>query len=326
MRNTHFISAVLMVVFFTACSRTQDCFGDAVFCAALVTDTQGVDDHGVNQSMWLGLQESEADHVAYIESVDVRDYEKNITKFLNDGYDLIITSGAGLKNTTLRYAELNPDSAFIGVNQNFEVLPANLSTINFAEDQAGFAAGYLAAKMTRTNIVGAACEDKSFDAMQKYCEGFRNGALYGNKDIQVLVEYRQGSREKLFIDSEWGKLAAQKLFKNGADVIFAAGGLTGQSVLEEAIQNSAYGIGTERDQWAGLAGSRYGLVTSFWGSGRLQLQRMMRAPGGESALGEVISAPYRDVYVGDELQKEVAQLLVDLQAGIISTQVLLQSP
>jgi basic membrane lipoprotein Med (substrate-binding protein (PBP1-ABC) superfamily) len=69
---------LLMIVLpaLQACSQSSDCFSDKVFCAALVTDTLGINDHGINQDTWAGLKESQAnglvDRIEYIESVDMR--------------------------------------------------------------------------------------------------------------------------------------------------------------------------------------------------------------------------------------------------------------
>ena len=322
LRNTYYVFFILLL---SSCAEA-DCSHEDVFCVGLVTDTQGINDHGVNQSLWQGLQESNIEHAAYIESVDPRDYRKNISKFINDKYDVIITSGAGLGNNTLYYAELEPDTFFIGVNQNFDILPGNLSVIHFREDQAGFAAGYLAAKMTRTMTVGAVCESKSFDSMFRYCDGFRNGVMYADEKIKIIVKYREGSRELLFIDENWGRAAAQEMISNGADVLFAVGGGTGQGALKEAVEHGIHVIGAERDQREALAEIRTGVITSFWGSGRLKVQELMRGKAGKSALGEVVMAPFRDVYVGEDIQKETIELLSQLSSGMVQTNVPLQSP
>ena len=112
---------VLLSFLLAACSNSPACFREDVFCAGLVTDTLGIEDHGVNQDVWLGLQHSQSDDVvdeiAYIESVDTRDYQKNIEYFIEQGYDVIITSGIGLDDETLRMATVKPDTIFIGINQ-----------------------------------------------------------------------------------------------------------------------------------------------------------------------------------------------------------------
>ena len=97
----------------SACMRSSDCFSEEVFCAALVTDTLGIEDHGINQDTWAGMEEAKtnghADQIEYIESIDTRDYEKNINYFAERGFDVIFTTGIGLRDETLLY--------FAGYNQ-----------------------------------------------------------------------------------------------------------------------------------------------------------------------------------------------------------------
>jgi basic membrane lipoprotein Med (substrate-binding protein (PBP1-ABC) superfamily) len=94
-----FLAIVLLGM--PACTQSPDCFRKDIFCAALVTDTRGLKDFGINQNTWAGLEQSKAngviDQIAYIESVDARDYEKNIAFFVKAGYDVIITSGIDCK-------------------------------------------------------------------------------------------------------------------------------------------------------------------------------------------------------------------------------------
>ncbi len=96
----------------SACAQSSDCFQEDVFCAALVTDTQGIEDHGMNQETWAGLETGKGrwncPAVEYVESVDSRDYEKNIAYFAEQGFDVIFTVGAGMDDETLRAADLDP--------------------------------------------------------------------------------------------------------------------------------------------------------------------------------------------------------------------------
>jgi basic membrane protein A len=114
----------------SACTQSSDCLSEDVFCAGLVTDVLGIDDHGTNQNTWAGLQEAKSngdvDRAEYIESIDTRDYEKNIAYFAENGYDVIITTGVGLRDETLRSADLYPDPVFVGMNQPHEEVRPNI--------------------------------------------------------------------------------------------------------------------------------------------------------------------------------------------------------
>jgi len=312
-----------------ACAQSPDCFQEAVFCAALVTDTRGLNDFGINQNTWAGLELSKAngtvDQVAYIESVDTRDYEKNIAFFVRAGYDVIVTSGIGLQDATLHSADLYPDSVFIGMNQPDEESVPNFISVTFAEDQMGFFAGALAARLTRTNIIGAVCETSGIDSMWRYCEGFRAGAKYVVDSVEVVVVYRDdGTSDKLFIDEPWGVENAQSLIQRGADVIFAVGGETGVGALRAAAEAKVQAIGAERDQGAALEDEGSSVVTSVLGRASFTVQELMRrVRAGNLADAEL--SPIGYVSLESVIQKslvlEMEDTLARLASGEIETHV-----
>jgi basic membrane protein A and related proteins len=318
LKNKTFQITIIKPVFFlavtclalAACVQPPDCFQADVFCAALVTDTLGLDDKGINQDAWAGLEAAKnnglADQIAYIESVDARDYDKNISYFADLGFDVIITSGVGLQDETLHAADLYPASVFVGINQPHEESRPNLIAVTFPEDQMGFMAGALAARLTKTGVVAAVCETSGISSMWRYCEGFRAGAKYIDENIRVLIMYRDsGDREKLFVDEAWGYDNAGNLIFRGADVVFAAGGATSQGALRAASDAGVYAIGTERDQAAVLGESGKGVVTSLYGHASFEVQEVMR---------QLRSGHVRDAVTGQvwfvPLQAPIPEILV----------------
>lgn len=318
----------------SACTPSPDCFQQDIFCAALVTDTRGLHDFGLNQDTWTGLQRSQAagvvDQIAYIESVDVRDYEKNISFFVNAGYDVIVTSGVGLGDATLRSADMHPKSVFVGMNQPEEESVPNFISVTFPEDQMGFIAGALAAHLTQTRIIGAVCETSGIDAMWRYCEGFRAGAGHVDKSVEVLVAYRDdGSRDKLFIDPDWGFENAQGLIDDGADVLFAAGGETAAGALRAAADVKISAIGAERDQRAALAEEGSSVVTSILGRASSTVEGLLRRIKEGNlvdAEGSLIGYAPFEAFVPKSLVVEMDQILLGLTNGDIKTNVTREKP
>ena len=318
----------------SACARSSDCFREDVFCAGLVTDVLGIDDHGMNQNTWVGLQEAKAngdvDRVEYIESIDTRDYEKNIAYFAENGYDVIVTTGIGLRDETLRSADLYPGSVFVGMNQPHEEVRPNIIPVTFAEDQIGFAAGALAARISKIRIVGAVCETSGIDSIWRYCEGFRAGAMYEDEDIRVQVIYREyGDSESLFIDETWGYDTAQELIHRGVDVVFAAGGATGQGALQAVAEAQVAAIGTERDQAAVLGESGSSVVTSIYGNASSEVQNVMRlirdGNAYEPGSSQIAFVPFNEKYP-ESLTYDMDALLLALQNGEIKTNVPFEKP
>jgi basic membrane protein A len=328
------IILVIAMLGITACAQSSDCFSENVFCAALVTDTAGLHDAGVNEDTWAGLEAAKAngfiDRIEYIESVDTRDYEKNIAYFADNGFDVIITSGAGMEDETLRSADLYVDSVFVGINQPFEETRPDLISVTFPEDQMGFLAGVLAARLTSTQVVGAACETSSIDSMWRYCEGFRAGVKFIDENIKAQIIYNENvSSEKLFLDDAWGYETGQTLIRRGADVIFAAGGLTGQGALRAAAEAQVNAIGAERNQAAVLAGSGSSVATSIWGNAGFEVQNLIRLIRDENfnraVNGQIKYAPL-DQKFPQSLIQELDGLIQGLLSGEIRTGVAFEKP
>jgi basic membrane protein A len=344
LRNPYYVVFALLLSL--ASCATLDCASADVFCAALVTDTQGLDDYGMNWDTWAGLEQAKVngivDRVEYIESIDSRDYEKNIAYFVDLGFDVIFTVGVGMDDETLRSAALfpldpaqgKPDTVFVGMDQPHEESRPNLIPVTFPEDQMGFAAGALAARISETQIVGAVCETSGIDSMWRYCEGFRAGVAFFNelaeKNVKALVSYRDdGDREKLFLDEGWGYDAAQGLIRRGADVVFAAGGVTGEGALRAAAEAGIESIGTELDQGVALAGSGSVVVTSMLGDASFEVQKIISllAEGKtvEQEAGQIKYVPL-DRTFPENFTEEMDLLLSSLQTGEVKTNVTLSKP
>lgn len=327
---------LLTIVFsgIAACAQQPACFREDVFCVGLVTDTRGLNDHGINQNTWAGLTQSESqgivDQTAYIESVDRRDYDKNISFFVNAGYDVIVTSSIGLHDATLRNADLHPATVFIGMNQPDEESIPNFLSVTFPEDQMGFVAGLLAARLTRTNIIGGVCEASGIESMWRYCEGFRAGARYTDDSLRVFVIYRDnGGSESLFNDGDWGAESALTMIEQGADVIFAAGGETGTGALRAAAEAGIPAIGAERDQNAALAEKGSSVVASILGRASFTIQDLMRHVR-EGNLADAATSPIGFVVMNSEIPgnvvAEMNAMVEGLANGEIETRVSNEKP
>ena len=313
-----------------------NCTKSNIFCAGLVTAFGGVDDHASNQSAWEGLQQAKnegmADWVAYIESIDSRDYGANIAAFADAGYDVIVTVGYNLGDATLAAADEYPGVYFIGIDQFQAALRANLAGLVFPEDQAGFLAGALATQMTRTDRIGAVCVSDVVSAYWRYCEGYRAGAGYVNPLVSVEVMYHEDvNLDTAFADNEWGAAKASAMIDEGADVIFGAGGAAGEGALVAAAQRGVYVIGAETDVYYTLPEAQDMLLTSavkLSASGILALLGLAQEDQadrgnftGGNYVGEIGYASYHDLenQVPAEVKAKMEAILLGLKSGRIQT-------
>lgn len=210
-----------------------DCHSDEVVCIGFVTDFNGLRDYGLNEQTWQVLQElrQEGFVVDVIESIDAYDYTKNVAYFGDHGYDLVFTSGFSLAETTREMAKKYPQTSFVMLGQPPEEdAPPNLAGVLFPEAQAGFWAGGLAAHFSEAGIVGAVFANPAIPSVGAYGRGFKAGA----RDVESqLIYYEHGRFATSLSDREWGARQADILDERGADVLFAYGGGTGISALEQ---------------------------------------------------------------------------------------------
>jgi basic membrane protein A len=275
MKKMYFVMALLIVasMVLTACGGAApteaDCAKPEVFCVGLVSDVGKVNDKNFNQSAWEGVQKAQADKVAdvvqFIETADAKDYAKNIGTFADAGYDVIVTVGFGLGEATLAAGKTYPNIKFIGVDQfqAWEFTPettddsANVTGLNFPEDQAGFLVGALGAMMSDSHKIGAVCGTDVVPPVWRYGEGYKAGAAYADgmngTTTEVFVVYHSDvGFDKTFTDPEWGAQTAKSMMDQGADAIFGCGGLTGNGAITAAAQAGKYAIGVDADQYLTL--------------------------------------------------------------------------
>jgi basic membrane protein A and related proteins len=144
--------------------------------------------------------------------------------------------------------------------------------------------------------------------------------------IKILIEYREGGhREQLFVDEVWGYENANKLIFRGADVVFAAGGVTGQGALRAASEAGVYAIGTERDQAAALGVAGSSVVTSFYGQTSFEVQEMMRfLQGGQLPEGRI--GPIRFVPLSQNFPELLGFELEALRIMLLDSRIITNVP
>jgi basic membrane protein A and related proteins len=303
------------------------------FKIGLVTDVGRVNDRSFNQSAWDGVQQAakalgiaETD-IKYIETQDAKDYADNMQQFIDAGYPVIVTVGFALGDATTAAAKANPKINFIGVDQfQGEALP-NLTGLVFHEDQSGYLAGVLAANLTKSNTIAAVLGTDLVPPVVAFNQGYINGAKSVKPDIKVISTYHPGEISQAFVDPEWGAATAKQAIDQGADVIFGAGGQTGNGALQETATHAGlYCIGVDTDQWETVPAAHPCLVSSAMKlitPGVVELSTAAAAskfPGG-NVFGGAGLAPFHDFEskIPADLKATLTKLATDLKAGTVQT-------
>ena len=263
------VSFCVSLLFFIGCSPSSkgpDCGSEDILCIGLVTDVGSIKDKSFNQSTWEGVKKAETKfgaHTSYIETKDAKDYMANVELFAEKKFDIIVTVGFGLGETTMNAARKYPQIKFIGVDQFQPKAIPNVAGLIFHEDRAGFMAGALAAMLNKSGIIAAVLGTDLVPPVVAFKKGYESGAKYIKPDIKVISTFHPGGLDVAFTDPEWGASTAKQALDQGADVVFSAGGTTGNGgLIEVASHSGKFCIGVDSDQWQTVPEARPCLVSS----------------------------------------------------------------
>ncbi len=336
-RTRRTVAIVLLVVLTAslvgvAPTMAQEC----ALKIGFVTDVGRLNDQSFNESAWnaikmaaetLGLGE---DCYAYIETQDTADYIPNIELFINEGYQVIVTSGYLMTEATREAGRTYPDVFFIGTDQrqldaDFAPDPIpNVAGLIFDESVSGYLAGVLAASMSETGVIAGVYGTDIVPPVVRFRLGYELGAASVNPDIKVLGAYHPGTPDVAFIDQEWGAETAQVMMDEGADVFFGAGGQTGNGALIAACEKGLPVIGVDFDQYITLPEVQACIMSSATKdlvNGVHDL--IIAAAEGNFTGGEVFGpaalAPYHEWE--DKIPAEVKALLEETAAAIAAGEV-----
>jgi basic membrane protein A and related proteins len=314
----------------------------------VVTDVGQLEDKSFNQAAYEGGEAAAEGLGAQFDVIvtqNISDYRQNIQTFVDQGFNVIITVGFLIGTDTTIAAKENPDVTFIGVDQGICIdeegapdptfgcagdpatLLPNYQGIVFAEEQAGYLAGIVAASISESGVIGAV-GGTNVPAVVAYNAGYVEGAKSVNPDIKTLYQETNPDPAKGFNDPATGKAIAQQFIGQGADVLFQIAGLTGQGVLEAACDAGIYGIGVDVDQVETLPNLSKCIVTSAEKKLKDTVQAVVESvAAGDFQAGTVSYnaastppavglAPYHDLE--SVITPEIQQLLDDAMAKMAS--------
>ncbi len=236
------IALVLALFGLVGCGQEDSTDDDTLSLCVVVS--AGFGDKSFNDSAQSGaeqLKEEKGISVSYIECNN----EEIKQKLMNaaEAADIVVAVGWECYDIS-DVAPEYPDTKFIWVDNEAEGIEDldNVLCITYAQNEGSFLAGYIAAMMSETGVIGAVGGTDSV-TINDFIVGYTQGAQYANPDIQVETIYA-GDYE----DPALGKECALTLADKGADVIFNIAGNTGNGIFAAAQESGFYAIGVDEDQ------------------------------------------------------------------------------
>ena len=312
--------------------------------ACFVTDLAGVDDRSFNAEGWQGVQDAEAAGFVQadpilLESDVAEDYQPNIDQCLSQGSEHIVTNGFALGDATKLNAEANPDVTFTIIDFGYDPDIPNVRELVYQTDEAAFAAGYLAAGVSQSGIIGT-YGGVNIPTVSIFLDGLTRGVAHYNEvkgtDVRVIgwdVDAQDGSFTGTFDPADPAVRAlCESILDEGADIILPVGGAInlpcGTAILDRGIEAALIGVDADAFEAMPPEYQDLWLVTIEKGLA-VQVTRSLQddaegnwTPGGtvgNLANDAVGLSPYHSWAdrVPAELDAEVQQILADIKDGTI---------
>ena len=232
---------ILSAFALTGCSKDNG-EGEELTVSIVVSSAFG--DKSFNDYAKEGADKLAQDYGVKIKTIECQ--EENFKQYMvqaAEESDIVVPVGWQFYEIP-EVAKEYPDTKFIWVDNEAEGIAdlPNVLCITYAQNEGSFLAGYIAAKMSKSGVVGAVGGEQN-TTIDDFIVGYKQGALYANPDIKVVTNYAN-----TYEDPAKGKECALALHNQGADVIFQIAGNTGNGVFAAAQEAGFYAIGVDQDQ------------------------------------------------------------------------------
>lgn len=276
----------------------------------LVVGSGGVSDRGFGQLAWEGVQKAAADmgfQVKFSAAEQPAAYEKIIDAFAAEGYDVIIAADPQMGDATAAKARQYPNIKFAIVDHAYvptEGSPscaatvhdcyadgglANVTSLMFAEEQAGFLAGVLAGGLSKAGFVCSVANEEVAPG-ERYMRSFFEGAVWqAGSDIKILNNFMPPA------DPTKGKETALGLIDMGCDVVL---GVYADGALVAAKEHSLPAFGIDFDRYNTNPAVKGALVSSAVKNVDVAVYNYLRTVAGSAVKGGITTAALRDGGVG----------------------------
>lgn len=221
---------------------------------AIAFDTGGRGDKSFNDSAAAGMDKA-------VEEFDLEkptelsgkpdeanaDKEDRLRQLADNGATAILTVGFSYAEALEVVAPDYPDVKFLLIDNVLEA--ENVASYVFNDNESAYLVGAIAALSSQTGKIGFV-GGVNETLINNFEVGFVAGAQQARPDVQVDVKYlTEAGDYSGYTDPGKGKATAAGQYDGGADVIYAAAGLSNNGVFEAAAEKGGKAIGTDSDQY-----------------------------------------------------------------------------
>ncbi len=253
------ISVIMILVLalcLVSCGGSDKSEEPETFEIAMIADSAEIEDGSFTQAVWNSVKAfadtngvvsgcvkpAESTEDAYMEAIETA---------VDKTAKIIVLAGSNFETAVYSAQYQYPDVYFLlidGVPNDAKTKYATASNVIgvlFAEEEAGYLAGYAAVKdgYSKIGFMGG----EKLPAVKRYGHGFVQGVAAAADELEQKVELKY-IYSGTFEPSDDIKNTAAEWYNDGVEVIFACGGAMGTSVMAAAEENGGKVIGVDVDQ------------------------------------------------------------------------------
>ncbi|MFC4010588.1 BMP family protein [Nonomuraea purpurea] len=216
----------------------------------LAFDIGGRGDKSFNDAAYTGLEKAKTELGAEIKELSPAADGSNrgdlLRQLADAGYNPIIGVGFAYGEDIKKAAEEYPEIQFAVVDSASNA--PNVTGLLFAEEQGSYLAGVAAATKSQSGHVGFVGGVQN-DLIKKFEAGYVAGVKSVKADAKIDIKYLTPDGDfSGFKAPDKGKVAAEKMYQDGADIVYHAAGDSGLGVFQAAAAAKKQAIGVDSDQ------------------------------------------------------------------------------
>ena len=247
---------ILLLFFVLSSFFTGNIFAENLPKICMILDKAGKDDHGFNESTYVGFKTALSQNMIskesrVFEAKDDAQIQQATRSFSNSNCALIFAVGVNVAEPIKKLVKIYPNQKFVMID--YEVIAPNVRSVLFREDQSGFLIGAIAAIKTKTKKIGLIA-GMDLPLIQRFKLGYEAGAHYIDPTIQIQTAFVSVNVDGWNNPSKAEEIALSQ-YNQGVDIIFQAAGGSGIGIFDAAEKldsspNSAkkFAIGCDSNQ------------------------------------------------------------------------------
>jgi basic membrane protein A and related proteins len=214
---------------------------------AVIYDLGGKFDKSFNEGVFNGATKFAKEANVEFKDLEIQNEagrEQALRKFAKDGFSPIVVPGFAWADSLAKVADEFPKTKFAIIDMVVD--KPNVQSLLFKAEEGSYLVGVIAAKTSKSGTVGFV-GGMDIPLISAFECGYAQGVMATNKGAKVIPNMT-GTTPAAWNDPVKGGELAKAQIGQGADIVFAAAGATGQGVLKAAADAGKLGIGVDSDQ------------------------------------------------------------------------------